>query len=173
MSDLSAEEFDLDAWLVDAKRPERSVRVYKRADLMSRLDELERLIEDAQRASAEDESLGDGVSVLEEEYQQVAQEFKDSGILVTVHALNSDERLKITEDGKKAKESAAVIGRRLIAEALVSPKISFENLERFEQAIGSAQVGLIAQAINKATEQAPNPSTPFLQKFSGRDAGSE
>jgi hypothetical protein len=166
-----AEDFDLDAWLSDAKRPERSVTVYKRADLLADLDELERRIEDLQRIPEEDQSLSDNPAALEAEYLAKAQEFHASGLLISVKGLTKDELDALAAESKAANESAADAGRRVVAAALVSPKLTFEQLGKLEKAIGSVQMGMISTASNLATMKAPEVTVPFSRKSSGPGSG--
>ncbi len=162
-------DFDLDAWLTDAKRPERSVTVYKRADLIADLDELERQIDNANRAGAEEESLGFAGKRLEAEYLAKLQEFHDSALTIRVRGLTQDEINKIHSDGKNAKENQAQIGRRLIEAALVSPRINTAGLERLANAIGDVQMNQIVNAYQLATMQAPVVTVPFSLRSSGQD----
>lgn len=163
------EDFDLEAWLTDAKRPERSVTVYKRADLIADLDELERQIDNANRAGAQEESLSSAGAKLEAEYLAKLQEFHDSALTVRVSGLTQDEINKIHSAGKKAKENQNQIGRRLIEAALVWPKINTEGLERLANAIGDAQMTQIVNAYQLATMKAPVVTVPFSLRSSGQD----
>jgi hypothetical protein len=163
------EDFDLDAWLTDAKRPERSVTVYKRADLIADLDELERQIDNAQRAGAEEEALSGGAQSVEAEYLAKLQEFHDSALVIRVRGLTNEEMTSIHSEGKKAKENQTQIGRRLIEAALVYPRINREGLERLSKAIGDAQMTQIVNAYQLATMQAPVVTVPFSLRSSGRD----
>jgi hypothetical protein len=165
------EDFDLDAWLSDAKRPERSVTVYKRADLLADLDDLERRIEELQRIPEEDQSLTDSPSALEAEYLAKAQEFHASGLLIRVKGLTSDEIAAVDAESKAAGDNQAESGRRRVAAALVSPKLTFDQLGKLEKAIGSVQMGMIANAHNLATLKAPEVTVPFSRKSSGQESG--
>jgi hypothetical protein len=165
------EDFDIDAWLSDAKRPERSVTVYKRADLMADLDALERRIEEAKSVPEEDQSLTDSADLLEQEYVKLAQQFHDSGITIRVKGLTQDE---IDAIGKKAKadnRSDAEIGRLQIEAALVSPKMTFEQLGKLSAAIGDAQMSKIVAAYQLATLQQPEVTVPFSRRSSGQGNG--
>lgn len=162
-------DFDLDAWLTDAKRPERSVTVYKRADLIADLDELERQIDNAHRAGAEEESLSSSGAKIEAEYLAKLQEFHDSALTIRVRGLTQEEMNAIHSEGKKAKENQTQIGRRLIEAALVSPRINAAGLERLANAIGDAQMTQIVNAYQLATMKAPVVTVPFSLRSSGQD----
>jgi hypothetical protein len=75
---------------------------------------------------------------------------------------------EINGEGKKNKETAAQIGRRLIEAALVYPRINTAGLERLANAIGDAQMSLIVNAYQLATMKAPVVTVPFSLKSSGQ-----
>lgn len=164
-------DFNFDDWLTDAKRPERSVMVYKRADLLGDLDDLERRIRELASIPEEDQSLADSPTALEEEYLAKAQEFHDSGLLFRVKGLTQDEMDKINKAGADAKETSEQIGRRLIEAALVSPRLTFDQLGKLSQAIGDAQMKQIVTAYMLATMKAPEVTVPFSRRSSGRAVG--
>ncbi len=164
-------DFDFDAWLSDAKRPERSVIVYKRGDLLADLDDLERRIAELVSIPEEDQSLSDSPAPLEKEYEALAQQFHDSGLLIRVKGLTSDEMNAINTAGKDAKETPEQIGRHLIEAALVSPKLNFDQLGKLSDAIGSIQMQQIVQTYQLATLKAPEVTVPFSRKSSGQDVG--
>lgn len=165
------EDFNLDEWLTDAKRPERSVTVYKRADLLADLDDLERQIDALARIPEEDQSLADSPAALEAQYLAKAEEFHASGLLVRVKGLTSEEIEAIGEASKTANDTPEQAGRRLVAAALVYPKLNVDQLKRLSDAIGSVQMGLIVDAYRLATMKAPEVTVPFSQKSSGRANG--
>lgn len=167
------EDFDIDAWLSDAKRPERSVIVYKRADLLADLDELQRRISEANAVAEEEESLAASPVALEHEYLALAQQFHDSGLVVRVKGLTQDEMDAINSASKAAKETEAQIGRRMIEAALVSPRLTYEQLEKLSMAIGDIQMNQIVIAYKLATLKAPEVTVPFSRRSSGRDDGQE
>jgi hypothetical protein len=167
------EDFDFDEWLSDAKRPARSVTVYKRADLLADLDDLERRISELANIPEEDQTLSHSPANLEQEYLALAQQFHDSGLLVRVKGLTSDEMNAINSAGKEAKETQEQIGRRLVEAALVSPKMSFDQLGKLSKAIGDAQMQQIVRAYQLATLQAPEVTVPFSLRSSGRGGGQE
>jgi hypothetical protein len=90
--------FDLDAWIDDAKPPQRSITVYRRADLMSRLDELERDIKLAD--GAESSSADAGVRGLKAEWDKVARKIAESAVTITVRAVTDDAAKQARADAK-------------------------------------------------------------------------
>lgn len=168
---VTPEDFDFDAWLSDAKRPERSVTVYKRADLLADLDALERRIEEAKSVPEEDQSLVDSTDTLEREYEALAQQFHDSGITIRVKGLTQDEIDVISKKAKEEKRTESEIGRLQIEAALVSPKLTFDQLGKLSQAVGDAQMSKIVNAYQLATLQQPEVTVPFSRRSSGQGNG--
>lgn len=174
MSELGLpEDFDIEAWMSDAKRPRRSVQLFKRADLMSELDDLERRIETERTARTLEPELGEGSELiaLEREYEKTLEKIHASGITVTVQGLVVDE-IEVIEKQVAAEyegkhfEASQEKGRRMIVAALVSPKLSLSQIRALEQKIGSAQIARVAVAVNEATNQLPHVSADFLRKSS-------
>ena len=91
-------EFDLDAWIDDAKPPQRSMTVYRRADLYSRVDELEREIRLAD--GSEGSSADAGVKGLKAELDKVARQIYDSAVTITVRAVTDDAAKQARADAK-------------------------------------------------------------------------
>ncbi|HEY9356489.1 MAG TPA: hypothetical protein VIQ52_09320 [Arthrobacter sp.] len=69
----------------------------------------------------------------------------------------------------------AVIDRessiRMIAAAVVAPKMSVEQVRRLYKKIGDAQVALLSQAYSRASMEAPQVTVPKSSKPSQADAG--
>lgn len=167
------EDFDFDAWLSDAQRQKRSVVIYKRADLLADLDDLERQLANAAEVPEEDRSLADKTGKLQAQYLAKLQQFHDSGLKITVKGLTRDEIDNIGKAAKVEKLTTSQTGRRLIEAALVSPRLSYEQLGQLEDAIGDAQMNKIVQAYQLATMKAPEVTAPFSLKSSGQGSGQE
>lgn len=167
------EDFDFDDWLSDAQRTKRSTIIYKRADLLAELDDLERQLANAAEVPEADQSLADSTGALEAQYLAKLQAFHDSGLKVTVQGLTRDEIEDISKAAKAEKLTNSQTGRRLIEAALVSPKLSYDQLGALEQAIGDAQMNRIVQAYQLATMKAPEVTAPFSRKSSGQGSGQE
>jgi hypothetical protein len=90
--------FDLDAWIDDAKPPQRSMTVYRRADLQSRIDELDRQIRLAE--GQEGSAAEAGVQGLKAEWDKVARQIADSAVTVTVRAVTDDAAKQARADAK-------------------------------------------------------------------------
>ena len=57
----------------------------------------------------------------------------------------------------------------LIFDALVSPKMSREQFDRFMSGIGPAQQDRVAEAYTRACGEVPEPSADFLPQLSTPD----
>jgi hypothetical protein len=167
------DDFDIEAWMSDAQRPRRSVQLFKRADLMAELDDLERRIETERSARDMDPGLSEGSELvtLERQYESTLEKIHASGITVTVQGLVVDE-IEVIEkeiaaeyEGKHF-EASQEKGRRMIVAALVSPKLTLPQIRALEKKIGSAQIARVAVAVNEATNQLPHVSADFLRKSS-------
>ena len=167
------EDFNLDEWMLDAELPKRSVKVYKRADLLAELDELERQIDQAERAADGDDSLSAGHSRLVRRYQELAQQFADSALTITVRGLLTEEMSDIAAKAQKNKWPLHVTGINMIAKAIVSPAINLEQVYKLEKVIGSAQIGRVAAVVNEVSNTMPQVNAGFLRRFSGQETGQE
>lgn len=163
---LDPEFFDLDAWLSDAKRPERSVVVYKRADLQAELDRLEERIQNIRAIPEEERSLADSPSKLEGEYEDLLAEISASKLEVTVRGLISTEVEKLKKKHDASKDGSSEFSYKVLAEAVVSPKLDVAGWRRVHEVIGQGQLNKILNAYAAATDGIPNPSAAFLRKSS-------
>lgn len=168
MSEITPADFDFDAWLADAERPMHSVTVYQKASIVADLDALAERIEAAELVPDEERSLGDvSPAKLRAEYAALAEKFHDSALTVRVQGLTRDEQKELREANKDA--SSEELGRIIFSEAIISPKVTPEQVGKFNKAIGDAQFGRIARAYNQASAEFPNVSADFLPKPSSQD----
>jgi len=161
------QDFDFDAWLDDAERPERAVTVYQRAGLIADLDALEAKINAADDEDVDGPSMGGGVGKLHAEYAKLAQQFHDSALTFRVSG-HSDEEKRGILDGKPEG-----VVYRVLADAIQSPKVTAAQVERLEKKIGPAQFALILAAYHQASTEVPVVSADFLPKPSTRGDGGE
>lgn len=172
MTHVTPQDFDLDAWLDDADRPERSVTVYQKAGLIADLDRLAEQIQNA----AEDEdvdgpSMGGGVGKLRAEYAKVAAQFHESALTVRVAGHGDEEKRDFATANPDLAPSE--LGRVVLADAIKAPKITPEQVKRLEKKIGPAQFGLILNAYHQASTELPSVSADFLPKRSTQGDGGE
>lgn len=165
------QDFDFDAWLDGAARPERAVTVYQKAGLISDLDKLQAQISNTDDEDVDGPSMGGGAGELRADYAKLAKQFHDSALTLIVGGRSDDEKrefaaanLAVTSDD---------LGYAILADAITSPKITTEQLKRFEKKVGPAQFGLILAAFKSASKELPAVSADFLPKRSTPDDGGE
>jgi len=173
MSDTTPQDFDFDAWLDGAERPERSVTVYQKAGLIADLDALEEQIQNAEAAEDLEPSLTEVGEArnLRAKYAKLAQQFHDSALTIRVQGRTLEERAKLHADNKDLE--AVKLGAVVIADALVYPKATPQQVEKLKTVIGDAQFSRIVAAYNQANNEFPVVSADFLPKPSTRDDGGE
>lgn len=165
------QDFDVDAWLADAERPARSVTVYQRAGLIADLDALAERIENAEGEEVDGPSMGGGAGALRAKYADLARKFHDSALTIRVQSLTNQEQAELLKDveGGSLDDRGAVV----LAEAIVSPKMTAAQVLRLNKVIGDAQFSRVLDAWNSACREAPEVSADFLPKRSTQGDGGE
>lgn len=135
----------VDDWIEGAKRTERQVTIYQRADLLADLDDLDRQIDLAQRAN--DVDL---LAELDAQWQAVAQTFSNSALHIRIRGLSGDEIKALKAEASLNRIELDETSAAVIAAATVDPKLSTEQVLRLVQTVGDAQVMKIAQTVNDA-----------------------
>jgi hypothetical protein len=165
------QDFDLDAWLDGADRPERSVTVYQRAGLIADLDRLAEQIRNADDDEIDGPSMAGGVGQLRAEYAKVAKQFHDSALTVRVRSVSQSEQSEIRDRNTDLDERA--LGKLVLSDAFVSPKATPEQVGKLERILGDAQFSLIVGAWQQACRAVPAVSADFLPKRSTQGDGGE
>lgn len=172
------QEFDLDAWIDGAERPRHSVTVYQKAGLIAELDRLEAAIGNAELdESANDpyheRSIGERSESdkLRSEYAKLAQQFHDSALTFTVQGHDTVEKQAIADANPGL--TPTELGYIVIADAIVSPKVTADQLKRIQSKVGDAQFDQIPIAYHRASTEIPVVSADFLPKRSTADDGGE
>ena len=165
------QDFDFDAWLDDAERPERAVTVYQRAGLIADLDRLAERIENADDDEVDGPSVGGGVGKLRAEYAKLAQQFHDSALTFRIAGHDEEQKREFAKANPDAKPTE--LGRLVLADAIRSPKVTAEQLKRLAEKIGEVQFSKILVAYHQASTELPSVSADFLPKPSTRDDGGE
>ena len=163
------QDFDLDAWLDDAERPQRSVTVYQKAGLIADLDALAERIENAEDEEVDGPSAG-GTS-LRSQYAKLAQQFHDSALTIRIEGRSERERedVVLRVPGLTPDQRGAVV----LADAIVSPKFTPEQVEKLAGKLGEVQFSRIVTRFHEACSDIPTVSADFLPKSSTRDDGGE
>lgn len=184
-----AAEFDVEAWLTDAKMPEESAEVYKRADVIAELQVVKSQIE-TQRAAAQTEKTAHGNTVLrnlERRYAEMVETFCASKLTIYVSALDPDrlEALRAeSEERTKGKDkhaqnvdfgyallSASIVAVRPFEGDRVAVTWSRKHVQDLEKAIGTTQMKQILNARLQAQNGLPRVDADFLLKPSGSEDG--
>jgi hypothetical protein len=172
----SPQDFDFDAWLDGAERPERAVTVYQKANLIADLDVLAERIKNAEQDGdhqIDERGLGEQSEIqkLSAEYQRIAQQFHDSALTLRIAGHSETEKREFAKANPDAPPSE--LGGVILADAIRSPKITPEQVRRLEAKLGPAQFALIYTAYQQACTEVPVVSADFLPKPSSRGDGGE
>ena len=163
------ETFDLDAWLAGASRPQRSVRIYQRGDMLAELDELGREIELAEAVGDAERSLTDASpAALRQKYAELSEKFAASCLDVRVQGHDVDETREIMGD-RHDKSQVSAVEKDLVHDALVYPKMTREQFGKFLSAIGPAQWERLKVTYSAACHEIAQPSADFLPQSSTAD----
>lgn len=177
--------FKLDDWFADASLPEESADIYTRADVISEIRKIERELEEAGEVENAEPSLADKAAVnkLEKRWAELAEQFADSKVTVTVQALTGEQRRVIREAHEKANESNTEFVFRILSNAIIGLQraggeyqevsMAQSDLRKLYEKIGDAQITHIHNAYLQATEGLPEVDADFLSKSSSPDGGPE
>lgn len=182
--------FDVEGWLQDAKLPEESATVYKRADVVAELSDLKRRIElEARAAGAEYTAADPALTPLEQEYQKLLETFSESALTVYVRALTEQElrTLRATSEaatkGLTPDEQNEHFGYEILAKSITAVKAAGggrqhvvftpAKVKALKDAIGTAQMTVVLNARLIAQNAVPNVDADFLHKRSGAEPGAE
>lgn len=176
------EEFDLDAWIAQGTRVQRTVKVYRDWGLMDELARLETAIAAAEEAL--DRTISDaGPDELREEFESVLEKLAESALEVTLRSLTNEEVRTITagipdvevkfrdQHGKEQtrwKPDQVAVGDALVAEAAVSPVLSRDQVRKMRQTLGDGPTLVLYQTVGELREAGKDlPSVPFSPAVSG------
>ncbi len=164
---VDASEFDIDGWVNKFKPPNVKVPLYKRADLMPRLVELQKAVEKAKPAEGQEQSFAEGGDwpFLVEEHNRLAKELDDSAEWFEfgpsskplVDAAND----KATADGV-AEDDGETRGVYVMAECLVAPRVPGSALVKLRQRLGDAVFMTLFQGWQDAVNFSANVGADFL-----------
>lgn len=171
MTEVSPQDFDLDAWLDGADRPKRGVTVYQKSGLIAELDRLAELIRNADDDEVDGPSMGGGVGGLRAEYASIAAQFHDSALTIQVQSVSQEEQRELREKNPDLDDRA--LGKLVLSEAFVSPKASPAQVGKLERILGDAQFSLIVSTWHQACRAVPTVSADFLPKPSIQGDGGE
>lgn len=151
----SETSFDVDAWITDARPPQRAVVVYGRGDLLSRLQALE-----ADIKANPDDSPRMGGDPRRSEMRRLREQIDASRRVFHVRALLEEEREEIGQrhttkappgdPDAEDKFDAKGYEHEGFARAITEPVMTVEQVKRLHAAIGEAQWLALAEAIGRA-----------------------
>ena len=170
------QDFDFDAWLEGAERPERAVTVYQKAGLIADLDRLAEQINNADLDGiehVEERGIGEQSESqkLQREYAKLAKQFHDSALTIRIQGHDEAEKREIAKANPEL--APGELGYVVVADAITSPKVTAAQLRRLEKKIGEAQFALIPAAYQQASTEIPIVSADFLPRRSTPDDGGE
>lgn len=185
-----ATAFNVEDWLQDARMPEESADVFKRADVIGELQALQRKIGVQREAAAGAERTANQASeltTLEARYEELLQTFADSQLTVFVRALSPDEKraLRTAHDERvKALDALAQnneFGYDLLAASITAVQPfggartdvtwTHTQVRALENKLGATQMSLVLQAHQNAQNRLPAVDADFLLKPSGSETG--
>lgn len=186
---LNPATFDVEAWLTDAKMPEESAEVYKRADVIAELQVVKRQIE-TQREAGTIEKTAHGNTVLrnlEARYKDLVETFCGSKLTIYVRAISPDEQRESREatekrtEGMDTKLQNMEFGYDLLARSIIAVlpaegertavSWSITQVKAMEKSIGAAQMSEVLNARMQAQNGLPRVDADFLLKPSGSEDG--
>ena len=157
------EEFDLDSWIDQGTRPQRTVKVYRDWSLMGELADLEQRIAAADQET--DPTPGDiGAEELREEYDALVARLAESALEVTLRALTREEIVAVTggvpdvlhkfRDSKGAEQERwqpdrIAIGDALAAEATVTPKLTRDQVAKMRRQLGDGPMKVVYDTVDE------------------------
>lgn len=159
-------EFDLNAWIAEARLPERECVVYSRPDLRAEIDAIGEQLKGEADARVSNQ--------LEGQRDKLIAQLKASSLRFRLRALRSSERRAINnsypmpDSGDEAR--IAVINERInayIAAQCVSPVVTKEQIDALEEAIGDAHFGVLVSAMHEVNDQTV-ADAPFWRASSGK-----
>lgn len=161
------EDFDLDAWIEAACRPSKTVMVYRDWGLMDELSRLEGEIEAAEQVT--DRSMGDpSPEALREEYAGVVEKLTASALPIKLQHVTTEERATISQavaKGEDGKRDPFTMGRMILAEATVEPKLTYEQIVRMHEKLGDGPMEALYDAMNElASAGKVLPEVPFSRE---------
>lgn len=163
-----AADFDLDAAIAGAKRPQRTVRVLTRGDLRDRLDEIERAANTAKASDDPERGMDEpSAETLLEEFRNVRDELLAEAIPFRLRAVTELEVEAANKAAKKAGDddtrSAAL---HSVAAAIVSPPTTVRQLHALREAVGDGEIDKLIIATNELRRGMVVPAAPFSRSSS-------
>ena len=193
MTELNPAEFDFEAWIDDARLPEDSETVFKRGDLVAKINHLARQIRvETEAIGIEKVSGGSPLPRrLRKEREELMKAFARSEVTFYLRALPQSkikelvDQHPLTDDASREDQLAqrVALNRALLAESIValeSPtlekrdiKMTIPLVATLEAKLGAAQLSKLLTKRQQVQSEAPAPDADFLPDASGtsQDSG--
>lgn len=192
MTELNPAEFDFEAWMDDARLPEDSETVFKRGDLVAKINHLARKIRVESDAQAgEKTSASPLIAKLKKEREELMKAFARSEVTFYLRALPQSKIKELVEQHPLADDASredqlaqrVALNRALLAESIValeSPtlekrdiKMTIPLIATLEAKLGAAQLSKLLAKRQQVQSEAPAPDADFLPDASGtsQDSG--
>ncbi|MGJ3403264.1 hypothetical protein [Glutamicibacter sp. Je.9.36] len=192
MTELNPAEFDFEAWIDDARLPEDSGTVFKRGDLVAKINHLARQIRVESDAQAgEKTSASPLITKLMKEREELMKAFARSEVTFYLRALPQSKIKELVDQHPLADDASrddqlaqrVALNRALLAESIValeSPtlekrdiKMTIPLVATLEAKLGAAQLSKLLTKRQQVQSEAPAPDADFLPDASGtsQDSG--
>ena len=162
--DVTAEDFDIDAFVAGVRPSTHAVKIYARADLLAPIAELDERIQrhDAQVAAGEDSDID--VDDLIEQVEQMQDEFLASGRWFHVRGRSDAWREGVQKKLKKAGASENDATLEMVAASIVTPSgVTKKHLKAIQE-VNEAEVKKLVVAWTMACHQPAKVTAPFSRE---------
>ena len=144
------QDFDLDAWIDDARLPEKSETVYGRADLVAEHQALEKQLQQAQRAGIGDDRIVTPADDLSARLKDVEARMQSSALTFRFRALTGPEGKEVRESVPKGDdgepENDPLVAAWLAASCVSPANTTPEQWVKIRAKIGEGQYALLWSA---------------------------
>ena len=184
-------DFDLDKWIDGTCGLTKSVLIYQRGDLITRMDELEAEIEAAKAVAKGDRGVNDkSPEQLQKELNEAAVELASTALRVHVQDRTQERRRGIRDRMVKEnklqldnQDDADTILLHTVADAIVKIETPDgrvkalpdgfppNKLRAIKDRIGDAALLPLLMAFNEVTQQAPSVAAPLSRRSSSMRGG--
>lgn len=192
MTELNPAEFDFEAWMDDARLPEDSQTVFKRGDLVAKINHLARKIRvESDSQAGEKTSASPLIAKLKKEREELMKAFARSEVTFYLRALPQSKIKELVEQHPLADDASredqlaqrVALNRALLAESIValeSPTLEKRDIRMtipliatLEAKLGAAQLSQLLAKRQQVQSEAPAPDADFLPDASGtsQDSG--
>ncbi len=155
-------DFDFEAWIKGVKPARFTAPLYRRADLIGRIDDLRSKID---AMGAVEHSIGDGDPrvALIEEHNRLVDEFEASREDFVFRPQSADDRAEVQRsleaDGLTVESPEAP--SYMMARTCVSHPMTGRQIQRLRETVGESAYGMLVNAWVKAWQAGGERDAPF------------